>query len=259
MDCIFRCARLALVATCLPLALLACAAVSAPADDDAIASAVETPARPAADVARDAGRKPRVVLAFAGLRPGMDFLDMYAGGGYYTEIAYYAVGPSGSVTTYNNTLYQQIASKELDERFAGNRLPGVTQLVSDNNQVELPEAAFDIVLFSLSYHDVYHLAGERGWDRIDRPQLLSEVYAALRPGGTIVVIDHVAPADMPEAEAGAKHRIDPEVIKADFRAAGFREVGATDILRNRQDDYQTVAMAPPVRGKTDRVVLRFSK
>jgi predicted methyltransferase len=242
-----------------PLLLTACASVQSGADSAAIAAAIANPARPAADVARDAQRKPQAVLEFAGLRAGMDFLDMFAGGGYYTEIAYYAVGPTGSVTAYNNNLYQQIAAKALAERFADGRLPGVAQLVSNNNELMLRANAFDIVMFGLSYHDVYHLAGERGWDKIDRPALLAEVYAALRPGGVVVVMDHVAPADMPDKQAGALHRVNPAAIKADFLAAGFTYDGASEVLRNPADDYALIAMAPQVRGQTDRVVLRFSK
>ncbi|MEE4186684.1 MAG: methyltransferase [Gammaproteobacteria bacterium] len=241
------------------LLLSACVTSQTGADSDAIAAAIANPARPAADVARDAQRNPQAVLEFAGLAPGMAFLDMFAGGGYYTEIAYYAVGPTGSVTAYNNNLYQQIATNALAERFADGRLSGVTRLVSKNNATALPENAFDVAMFGLSYHDIYHLAGERGWDKIDRPALLAEVYAALKPGGRVVVMDHVAPADMPDKQAGALHRINPEAIKADFLAAGFTYDGASDVLRNPNDDYALIAMAPQVRGQTDRVVLRFVK
>lgn len=243
-----------------PLTLATACSISQPGPDlDAIAAAVGNPARLSADVARDGQRKPQAVLEFAGLRPGLDFLDMYAGGGYYTEIAYYAVGSEGSVTTYNNDLYQQIASKDIATHFADGRLSRVTQLVSVNNAVELPENAFDVALFGLSYHDVYHLDGDRGWEKIDRPKMLAEVYAALRPGGVVILTDHVAPADMSQEQAGAMHRINPESIKADFRAAGFNYDGEIDVLRNPDDAAGMFAMAAPIRGKTDRVVLRFSK
>ena len=53
----------------------------------AIAAAIADPRRPATDVARDAGRKPQAILEFAGLGPGMNVLDMFAGGGYYTWLA----------------------------------------------------------------------------------------------------------------------------------------------------------------------------
>lgn len=226
-------------------------------DLDAIAAAVADVRRPAADRARDAGRKPQAVLEFAGLGPGMSVLDMYAGGGYYSELAAYVVGSTGRVVAYNNTAYNTIAAKQIATRYADGRLPAVEQLVSSNNQLQLPAAAFDVALFILSYHDVYYLDGERGWEKIDRPRLLAEVFKAMKPGGRVIVADHVATPGMAAETVRALHRIDPELIKADFKAAGFRYDTASAVLRNPDDDFDVIAMAPNVRGRTDRALLRF--
>jgi len=226
---------------------------------DPIAAAVADPRRPADDVARDGGRNPQAVLEFAGLGPGMSVLDMFAGGGYYTELAAYVVGAPGRVVAYNNTGYSMAASKAIASRYAGGRLANVEQLTSENNALELPPGAFDVVLFILSYHDVYYLDGERGWTQIDRPAMLKTLFDSVKPGGRVIVADHVATAGMPAAEVRALHRIDPELIKADFQAAGFRYDGETDVLRNPDDDFGVIAMAPNVRGKTDRAVMRFVK
>jgi predicted methyltransferase len=189
----------------------------------------------------------------------MSVLDMFAGGGYYAEIAAYIVGAEGRVVAYNNTGYSMVASKAIASRYADGRLANIEQLTSANNELELPPAAFDLVLFMLSYHDIYYLDGERGWVRIDRPQLLKEVFDAVKPGGKVVVGDHVAKAGMPAEEVKALHRIDPQLIKDDFQAAGFRYDDELDALRNPDDDFGVIAMAPHVRGKTDRAVLRFIK
>jgi predicted methyltransferase len=225
--------------------------------DAAIAAAVANPNRPAADVARDADRKPAELLQFAGLRPGLDVLDFFAGGGYLAELAYYVVGPSGSVTAYNNTGYSAMSAKESTARYGNGRLPGVKQLVSGNNETELPAQAYDVVLFVMAYHDIYYLDGERGWARIDTGKLLSELYESIRPGGTVLVVDHVARAGMTRDQAKALHRIDPGLIKSDFTAAGFVLDGEADFLRNPADQLGVMAMMPAVRGKTDRAVLRF--
>ena len=229
------------------------------ASSAAIAAAVADPRRPAADVARDAGRKPQALLEFAGLAPGMNLLDMFAGGGYYTELAAYVVGPQGKVVAYNNTGYAMVAAKQIASRYADGRLADVEQLTSENNETQLPAATFDVVLFVLSYHDVYYLDGERGWTLIDRPRLLKEVFDSVRSGGKVVVVDHVAQAAMPPEQVRQLHRIDPALVKADFQAAGFRFDAESDVLRNPDDDFNVVAMAPHVRGKTDRAVLRFVK
>ncbi len=223
----------------------------------AIAAAIAEPRRPADDVARDAARNPQAVLEFSGIAPGMHVLDMFAGGGYYTELAAYVVGGEGKVVAYNNTGYSMVAAKAIESRYANGRLAGVEQLVSENNELELPTAAFDLVLFILSYHDAYYLDGERGWERIDIPKMLAEVFDAVKPGGRVIVADHVAQAGMPREQVKALHRIDPELIKADFLAAGFSLDGESDVLRNPDDDFAVIAMAPHVRGKTDRALLRF--
>src|SRR5471030_3204699 len=62
-----------------------------------IAEIVASPDRRAADRTNDIRRKPEQMLAFIGLRPGMVALDMFAGGGYTTELIARAVGPTGRV------------------------------------------------------------------------------------------------------------------------------------------------------------------
>jgi len=224
-----------------------------------ISAAVAHPHRPATDVARDAGRKPQTVLEFAGVGPGMAVLDMYAGGGYYTELIAHVIGPRGRVMAYNNTGYAAIAGKAMAARFADEGFDHVEHLVSENNALKLPSGSFDVALFILSYHDVYYLDGERGWEKIDTSVMLKEVFNAMKPGGRVIVADHVARADMAPEAVRALHRINPGLVKADFTAAGFRHDGESDALRNPADDFNVIAMAPHVRGKTDRFLLRFVK
>ena len=68
----------------------------------AIEGAVANSDRPEADTARDANRKPAEILEFFGIEAGIKVLDIFAGGGYYSEILSYAVGVNGSVTFYNS-------------------------------------------------------------------------------------------------------------------------------------------------------------
>jgi predicted methyltransferase len=224
-----------------------------------IEAAVANPQRPSVDIARDVDRKPEKVLQFMGIKPGMAVLDMFAGGGYYTELFHYVVGPEGKVVAYNNTGYSRIAAEQTAIRFADGRLPGVQQIVSENNELELPAAIFDGVFFGLSYHDIYYLDGERGWEKIDRAKMLAEVFAALKPGGIVVVVDHVALSDMSDEEVRPLHRISPELVTKDFLQAGFNADGESNALHNADDNYALIAMAPQVRGKTDRALLRFRK
>ena len=225
----------------------------------AIAAAIADPRRLPADRARDADRKPEAILAFAGLRPGMTVLDMFSGGGYYTQLAASIVGPAGKVVAHNNTPYASIAGSQIEQRYADGRLPSVEQILGENNKLALPAGAFDVALLILCYHDVYYIDGQRGWERIDRPLMLAELYSAVKPGGVVLVVDHVADPGTPDDVIAGLHRIDPALVKADFTAAGFRFDAESDVLANENDPRDVIAMAPHVRGKTDRAVLRFRR
>ena len=76
--------------------------------------------------------------------------------------------------------------------------------------------------------------------RMDPNAFLKAVYASMKPGGVIGVIDHVANANSDTRATVEKfHRIDPDVVKADFKRAGFVLVGSSDLLRNPADDHST--------------------
>lgn len=225
----------------------------------AVLSALANEQRPAADRARDASRQSAAVLRFFGIGPGMTVLDLYSGGGYYTEILSYLVGPEGRVVAYNNTPYLQFARDEIATRYAGGRLANVEQLVAENNELSLPANTFDAVLMTDVYHDIYMVDEKIGWPRIDGPKMLSVIFASMRPGAVLGVVDHAAvPGTLPEA-AAALHRIDPGLLKRDLQAAGFVLDGESDVLRNPADDRSRPVFDPAVRGQTDQVVLRFRR
>jgi len=74
------------------------------------------------------------------------------------------------------------------------------------------------------------------------------------------VIDHVANKnDDPRATVDKYHRIDPELIKADFKRAGFVLVGSSDLLRNPADAHDLEASDPKIAGHTDRAIFKFKK
>jgi predicted methyltransferase len=86
------------------------------------------------------------------------------------------------------------------------------------------------------------------------------VYDAMKPGGVIGVIDHIAnPNDDARATVEKLHRIDPAVVKADFERAGFVFEGSSDLLRNPADDHTLLVFDPKVAGKTDKFVFKFKK
>ena len=221
--------------------------------------AVMHPGRTDADRARDAGRKPSEVLEFFGIQPGMDVLDMFSAGGYYTEILSLIVGPEGSVVAHNNQAYAGFVGEEATNRYADNRLANVEILMAENNELELQAGSFDAAMMILAYHDIYYVAPENGWPKIDGPRFVEELYRGLRPGGLLAVVDHYAAAGSPRETGNTLHRIDPELVIAELQEAGFVLEDKSDVLRNMDDDHSVHMGATEIRGKTDRFVLRFRK
>jgi predicted methyltransferase len=81
----------------------------------------------------------------------------------------------------------------------------------------------------------------------------------MKPGATLGVIDHAATPGSPAETGGTLHRIDPEIVKRDFAAAGFALDTENDALRNPADDFTKYVFVPAVRTKTDRFKLRFRR
>ena len=99
-----------------------------------------------------------------------------------------------------------------------------------------------------------------GLPRIDPNTVTAALFQAVRPGGVVAVIDHVAaPERETRAEVEATHRIDPAVIRADFERAGFVFEAESDLLRNPADDRAVNVFQPSIRGRTGRVVYRFRR
>jgi predicted methyltransferase len=235
-------------------------AVAAPPEDSGLAinAAITNSARLADDRAQDEWRKPAVILGFLQVKPGMRVLDVFAGGAYYTELLSYVVG-DGAVLAYNNKAYTQYAAKELDAHFAAGRLPNVKRIEVEAGDLKLVPGELDAAIFIRSYHDVYWHP-EKGWAPVDGAKLLKEVFNGLKPGGVVVVQDHVAnPGGDPKDVVGKLHRIDPEVLKRDFLAAGFVLDAESDAMRNRADDHTLPVFDPKIRYHTDDMLLRFRK
>ena len=237
-------------------------AVALGADDaraDVYADALASPTRLEADPARDAGRKPDQVLAFFGIGPDMVILDMFSGGGYYSEIISKVVGKDGRVVAHSNIAYLQYAGAEFEARYADDRLPNVDVLMAENNELALDANQFDAITMVLSFHDTYWISPEEDWPEFDHPKLYAELFASLKPGGVLGVVDHQAEPGSSSDSGGTVHRIDRAIAVADFEAAGFVLEAESDILRNPDDDYSQGVFAAGIRGNTDRFILRFRK
>jgi predicted methyltransferase len=229
------------------------------ARESVYAMAQSHPARSEADRERDARRKPAEVLQFFGVEPGMTVLDLFSGGGYYSELLAYVVGAKGNVTAHTNAAYMGFTSDETTARYAAGRLPNVEVLVAENNELTLPEGKFDVVMMILAYHDIYYVNPEDGWPKIDGPALLAGLYASMKPGAILGIVDHVAESGSAVETGGTLHRIDPAIVRAEIEAAGFIFEDEAQMLRNSDDDHLKSVFDPAIVGRSDQFVMRFRR
>lgn len=224
------------------------------------AAAVNDISRSDTDRALDEFRKPADVLSFFQIETGMAVLDVFAGGGYYTEILSYLVGPTGSVTLYNNDPWDNFVKQQVDARLSDNRLPNVERLTLVPEALTDVDRTYDAAIFILGMHDLYYEDEKNGWPRINIEQFTGNLHRLIKPGGVLGIIDHNAAAGTdPEVVGESLHRVDPAVIVRDLEAAGFKLEASSDLLANPDDDLTGLVFSDALRWRSDRSVLRFRK
>ena len=201
-----------------------------------VAAAVSDKSRPDADTKRDADRKPGETIAFAGVKPGDKVLELLAFGGYYTRILSKTVGPKGHIySTMPDALLQArpAFADSLKAIAADPAYGNVTMLPEPNGTPTAPEPV-DVVWTSDNYHDL-HNPGPFGAS--DIAGFNKAVFAALKPGGIFIVIDHASAPGAGFTVTGTTHRADPEAVKKEVMAAGFTFVAASDVLHRAKEDF----------------------
>lgn len=224
-----------------------------------MAAAVAKPGRPAEAMAMDASRKPAEVLSFLGLRPGMAAADIMTGSGYWAEIMANAVGAKGQVTAFEPQQFYTTPDEQKTWSAMLARRPDIRFARYPFEAFASAPRSFDFAMISLNYHDLYWESAKYKIPRSDPAAFLRTLYAAMKPGGIVGVIDHVGPAGDTRAIVDKLHRIDPETVKADFKTAGFVLEAESPLLANPADDHSKLVFDPSIRGKTDRFVYRFRK
>ena len=228
-------------------------AASAPPVDYAAALADDQ--RPAAERERDAARKPAELLAFAQIQPGEKVGDYIMGGGYWTRILSNVVGTQGKVYAFQPDefiAFRAAYGEEQEAAVAGRAT--VTPLRGPVAAPPFPEP-LDALITVQNLHDLYLGAMPEG----TAATAIAALHAALKPGGTLLVVDHSAAASSGTTAANTLHRIDRQAAIDALTAAGFVLEAESD-LYSRPDDPRTAnVFAPEIRGKTDQFVLRFRK
>jgi predicted methyltransferase len=226
-----------------------------------IAEAVSSPLRSPRDIERDTSQKPAEVLAFAGVKPGDRIADFWPVPPYSTALLSAVAGPKGQVyAIVPAKLLKDAPEAEPKVRGALAPYKNVTMLVQPFDRFETPER-LDVVWMGKIYHDFPNVT-EMG--PLDRDAVNRAVFRSLKPGGLYIIIDHAAPAgsgfrDTEPDDAKRLHRIDPEIVKAEVKAAGFELVAESRQFANPDDDHTKSPFDPAIRNHTDRFVLKFRK
>jgi predicted methyltransferase len=221
-----------------------------PAIPDYVAAAVADPGR-TADAKDDARRHIAEIVAFTEAKPGDKVLELVPGSGYWTRVFSKVVGADGHVYA----AVPEPMKKYSDETMTlPDSLPNVEVLLQPAAALATP-APVDVVFTAQNYHDY----PDEFMGPTDPALLNKAVFAALKPGGTYIVIDHAAEAGSGVRDTETLHRIDADLVKQQVEAAGFEYVGESGVLRNPADDHTLKVFDQAVRGHTDQFVYKFRK
>jgi len=209
------------------------------------------------DKSRDSGRKPLTILELSGINPGMKVIDLLGGGGYYSELFNYIVGNEGHVYIQNNSLFLRFSKKELDKRLKNQRLKNVTRIDSEFANMKLPQNV-DLMFIGLSYHDIY-VERDDPIIMTSREEFFPQIFAAIKPGGKLLITDHAAKPGTGKSVAKKLHRIDEQWAIKDIESAGFKLIKTSDALRNPDDDHTLDIWKKKVFHKTDRFIHLYEK
>ena len=141
-----------------------------------------------ADRQTDVRRQPAKMLAFTGVRPGMKVLDMGAGAGYSTELLARVTGPRGAVYAQESAQVMERVKDRFEIRARKPDMTSVVHLIRNYDDPLPPEIdGLDLITFFFAYHDVTYMPA-------DRAVMNKRMFAALKPGGFLVISDHSAKA-----------------------------------------------------------------
>ena len=223
----------------------------------ALDRALADPGRAEQRAAADERRKPGPLVALAGVKPGDKVLDLIPGNGYWTRIFSKVVGPDGKVyavwpQAYARTATGNVATlRQLSaDKYYGNI---VTQ-VEPTTTLTAPEP-LDVVWTSQNFHDYPDEFMGKG----DPAMLARDAFKLLKPGGTFMIIDHMAKPGRGLADTDTLHRIDPAAVRKTVEAAGFRFAAESKVLNNPADPLDIPVFDPKIRGRTSQFAFKFVK
>jgi predicted methyltransferase len=218
-----------------------------------IAAALAAPDRPAADAARDSSRHTAALLTLADVKPGERVIELGAGGGYMTWLYASLVGDSGAVTAQDPSAWaaQSAALRPMMASLQALH-PNVEYKVMDFDQLDADAGAYDLVSMVLVYHEAVRLG-------TDRQTMLAQIYELLKPGGRLLVVDHAATPGSGEHDTASLRRTDPQLVREEVEAMGFKMVRESHELENPTDMLTLSIYDPSIRDRTSKFAMLFQK
>jgi predicted methyltransferase len=257
---------------CAPSPKAVAAAEMALHSDTSIAAAVGAPTRTEANRARDSWRHPRETLGFFGVEPDDTVVEIWPGGGWYTEILAPLLRERGTyyAAANGNGLNGAKALMAKDAALYGTiRLASFPTGRPGADQPAVPAGTADVVLTFRNVHN---------WMMSDTPfgeEAFRQMYAMLKPGGTLGVVEHRLPESADAGKEKTSGYIKVSTVRRMAEAAGFRLAAQSEINANPADTKDhpggVWSLPPTLRGKdvdrerfvaigeSDRMTLRFVK
>ena len=252
------------------------AATLAAAHRTALEAAVAAPTRTAANLQRDRYRHPLETLAFFGVRPSDTVVEIWPGGGWYTEIlapylrqgggTYYAA--SMGANGHNGIRRLMEANPAL---YGNLRLATFPAFEAADTRV--PDGSADVVLTFRNVHN-WRMGYQRNNQEYSA-EAFQQMFRMLRPGGRLGVVDHRLPESADAERERTSGYIKVSTVRRLAEAAGFRFVAASEVNANPQDTADwprgvwtlppTLALRDQDRdrymaiGESDRMTLLFER
>jgi predicted methyltransferase len=220
-------------------------------------AALADPGRKEQREAADDRRKPGSLIALAGVKPGHNVLDLIPGAGYWTRIFRKIVGSQGKVYAVWPQAYARTATgnvQTLRQLSADKYYGNIVTLVEPTTTLTAPEP-LDVIWTAQNFHDYPDEFMGKG----DPAALARDAFKLLKPGGTFMIVDHMAKPGRGLADTDTLHRIDPAAVRRIVEGVGFRFAGESEVLNNPADPLDIPVFDKAIRGRTSQFAYKFVK
>jgi len=240
-----------------------------------LAAAVAAPTRTATNVARDKYRKPAETLTFFGIKPSDNVVEIWPGGGWYTEILAPYLRDKGQLTV--------VAPPGKPGEAIAKKLDADPQTYGKVARANFPTVLGGAGIAPNSVDAVVTFRNVHNWrmgsysaDKADYAEAaFRDLFAMLKPGGVLGIEDHRLPESDSASRETSSGYLKVSTVRALAEKAGFRFVGSSEVNANPRDtkDYpKGVWTLPPTYaekdvdraryaaiGESDRMTLKFVK